>query len=1142
MRQQHCSTCRVKVLLASILALSSALWAQSPHGAITGVVKDASGALVPGASLTITNEATGSATEVKTQANGLYLAPQLLPGNYSVSVSFPGFRSMTISGLKVDVAATLTQDLALEVGDVAQRLEVSGESSLVNTTSGQVGMTIQLSHVLEMPFADRNVFNLVNLVPGSFFQSGGDNPSDAFLANVSLGGARTRETMAALDGVNNSRGGLDIQNIEMAPPVDAMQEFNVTVNNMSAEYGRSIGGTVNAVTKSGTNVMHGSLYDYLRNEKLDALGWGNDRTPPLKRNNFGGSLGGPIRKNRTFFFYNYDAIRMVTATTVTRNVGLPEWRSGNFTTAMRDAGGRAALVPIYDPDTGTGTFGSPLGTLQFPNNVIPASRLDPVSVKVLGYMPQANRPANNSFNQSGNWQTNLKNPITRDYHTVRLDQEISSQTKLFVRYIVTQPERNSTEYASDWGPADPNGRVLTNRRQNLAVNLTRLFSPGFFGELVAGFMRYKVANAQGGCCDQNFGQILGIRNLGRSEVFPRFSMSGGLAPVNVMGAGGDANRRAVGTNIDLIANFTRLSSSHTRKFGGQYSRFYHRAEYRFRPSGDFGFDGHFTRGVTAAGAAVPNTGIILADVLLGRINSVILDIAPQRDLRSDYYAGYFQEDWRATSRLTLNFGVRYETQTPDWEREDIRSNFNPYIVNPLAGQGDIPAGALGAVEFQNRAGAGKYLYRWDKNNFSPRFGFAYRVFGTNDTVIRGGYGLYFGRPFENTTEVGGLGFGQVYSVGNPIPYRLRDGLPASATAAVSESVRTSAFGTRGTAFEQSRFVYIDPDLRYQTSQNFNLTLQHQWRGTLIEAGYMGNLGRHLVGYRYNINQIPPSLLSRTEIPERLRRPFTILASNQGRIVPVPPGDGVGSYHAFHLKVERRFRGGAGWVASYTLSKAIDNFVILGEPWGDNDVPQNIYDMRSEKSLSTNHIPHRLVLSPIYELPFGRGRRWLHSGRILSAVLGGWQVSTLATIQSGSPFGVQVLNGARDILGDALAALRPDLVGNPNSPNQGQPAAGVRGLQWLDPAAFAIPARFTHGNAARTLPGVLRPGLVNFDSVLAKSFVWRERWRAQFRWEMFDTFNTPYFGLPGDTLRGGNFGIITSASRRRIMQLGLRLTW
>jgi hypothetical protein len=832
-------------------------------------------------------------------------------------------------------------------------------------------------------------------------------------------------------------------------------------------------------------------------------------------------------------------------------VGLPEWRTGNFSTAMRDAGGRAEFVPIYDPETGTGTFGQPRGTTPFPGNVIPSSRLDPVALKVLAYYPNPNRTPNNSFNQQGNFAENGRNEILQNYWIARIDHDLTSKTKMYGRYIIASPRWSSGGGSPSFGPAVA-GERSDDRLQNYALNFNHLFSPTFFATLTAGVERLKVA-VQGGCawCGENYADVLGVKGV-PGPVFPQFALGSGFVPVRSVGGGPD--RFANVTNSNVLLDFTKVRGNHTWKFGGQYSRFNNNTRANTQASGAWNFDGHFTRGVTETGSAVANTGINMADFLLGRITSASANVAPTLGRRAQYFGVYFQEDWRVNSRLTLNLGMRWDTQNPTHGVDDRMTNFDPYQVSPLAGTGDIPAGAMGLMTYQNKYGKGKYLWEWDKKTFSPRFGFAWRVFGTNDTVLRGGYGIFFGSPTTGGTNGAGiLGYGLSFSVGDPVPFRLRDGAPAGALAPPPESELTPAFGQRGTAFAQSGISFYDPYAAYPYTQNFNLTFQHQWKGTLFEVGYMGNLGRHLASAGLNLNRIPTELLARTDISERLKRPFTVFTGNAPGVSDSEYRNGLSNYNALTLKVERRFSQGLSYSVAYTYAKLIDDInyqTAFAYTWGDNTGPQNIYDRRNERSLSTNCIPQRLVVAPVYELPVGKGRRFLNQEGVTDWILGGWQVSSVGKLQSGAPFGVTVLNGGRDVLGDQSGTLRPNLIGDPESPNQGQPAVGVRGLQWFDPAAFAVPGRYTYGNAARTIPGLLTPGIVNFDIMIGKNFRFKERYRAQFRWEMLDAFNTPAFDnigrwpSPSQAVGAGNFGLVTQANAlsRRIMQFGLKLYW
>jgi hypothetical protein len=761
------------------------------------------------------------------------------------------------------------------------------------------------------------------------------------------------------------------------------------------------------------------------------------------------------------------------------------------------------------------------------------------------YIPDPNRPPNDPFNFTGNWQENTVNPTTRGYHTIRIDHELTPATKIFVRYILTAPEDNLTAYSQGYGVSDPAGLFIYNRRQNMAVNMTHLFSPTRFLNFTAGVNRVFIDRKSGDCCDTNYGKMFGLPNV-PGEVFPLFSFGGGNVPVAAIGAAGNANRIASFTNWDAILNMTDIHGPHTLKYGLQYSRFGGNDHSRPTPSGNWTSNGQYTRGITATGTAVANTGINLADFLLGRLSAITSSVSPSIGRRFQEYGAYFQDDWRVSSRLTLNLGLRYDTENPAYEVADRMNNFDPWVKNPAAGTGDIPANAIGQITFPNRNGKGKYLWNWNKLNFAPRFGFAYRPLGNNNTVVRGGFGMFYGDSYDREIiQQLRQGFGTVYTARIPVPTVLSQGIPLGALDDVPASQLTPTFGVRGTPFETSQIQFLDPNRRSPYNLHLNLTVQHQWKGILFEIGGLGNLGREAIFGNINVNHIPPQLLAITSVPTRLRRPWTAYGSDATQIQILGPNWGLSNYWAFTFKSERRFQNGLGWVVSYSFTRWIDNLISQGTPLGDNDQIQNIYDLKNERSLSTNDAPHRLVFSPIYDLPFGKGRTWLKRG-LLSQIVGGWQLGMIGTLQSGSPFGVTVLNGPTNLLGDNSdgTILRADLVSGQKlyASDKGSPAPGVRGISWLNPAAYTSPAAFTFGNSSRTLPGVLGPPLINFDSLVAKNFRVRERWRAQFRWEMFNMTNTPNWGAPNDAVGGGSFGVITSASSRRIMQLGMKLYW
>lgn len=1131
-------------VLGLLVTLVQPAAAQVALGTITGSVQDPSGAVVPGARIQVINEETGMTTTVESQQDGSYRVPNLVPGEYRLRVQAEGFKQYEATGLRLNVGTILTHNVVLEVGVVTEQVLVSGQALMVETSSGQVGHTVQIEHILEMPNQNRNVYSLVNLTPGAFMRGG----------EVSIGGSRTQSTAQLLDGVQASRAGLGANQMEISPPVDAIREFKVEMNAMGAEYGRSTGGMLNAVTRSGTNEFRGVLYEFVRNDKFDARGWAADVKPKLRRNNFGGSIGGPIRRDKTFFFYNLDFLRQRSGTVRTRSVGLPEFQQGDFSRATALIGGTVTVVPIYDPATGTGTFEAPKNTQPFPGNVIPRSRFDPLAARILEgkYIPAPNRPPNNVYNNAGNWQENTPSETTRNYHTLRLDHEVSPNTRGYARFLFTEPDDSLDHASRGYGPADPDQLYIWNNRYNLALNGTHLFSPTFFLSATLGFNRVTIHRGSGACCDTNWAEKFGIPVLNQvaGEAFPRLNFGGGPVPVDAIGATGNANRFAAFNNFDYDLQFTKIHGKHTLKFGFKHQRFQGNDNNRRQPSGTWGFTERFTRGYDAKGRAIANTGIRFADFLLGRLNSVDVNLEPMIGKRIQYYAGYLQDDIRLTPHLTINLGLRYETETPVSEVAGRMNGFSPYKPNPLAGTGDIPAWATGIVTFPNHFGYGKYLWHWDKNNFAPRFGFAWRFLGSENTVLRGGFGVFYGEPYSrNAQQVARMSFEQSYAARHPVPFTLSQGIPRHALDPVPESERTPTFGMRGTRYATSQIQFFDEARVVTYSFDFNLTLQHQWRNWLFEVAGLGKLGRHVPFANINLNHIRPEDLPKLETtPQLLLRPWPIFDSDMPQIQIMAPNWGISNAYLATLKVERRFRDGLGLTLAYTFTSWIDNVIFVGDDttFGDNDQIQNIYCLPCERSRSTNSVPHRLVFGPIWDLPVGRGRALGRNWNpVLDAIAGGWQVSMLGTIRSGAPFGITVLNGPLEIRGDSAdgTTLRPNLVKDAQiyHPRKGEPLdGGNRGIYWLSADAFYLPEKYHLGNAARTLPGVLGPGAIDLDMMLAKNWRFREHYRLQFRWEAYNFVNHPNWNLPNQSFGASGFGWISGASGRRIMQFGMKL--
>ena len=1122
-------------------ALLPALAVNAPAqtlGTILGTATDNTGAVIPGVKVEITNEDQGTTSVVETQGDGTYYLPNVRPGSYAIRMESEGFRPHQVSNLRLEVGSVLTYDAALEVGALTETVTVEAASPLVETSRGSLAAVVENKRVLELPLVNREVFDLIDLTPGAQRMR---NSNRAGGGDVTIAGGRTRSAGVFIDGVVNSRTGIGATITELSPPVDAISEVRVEANAPTAEYGRSAAGFMNATTKSGTNEFHGSGYWFLRNDALNARGWDARSKTKLRRNVPGATIGGPIVKNKAFFFYNYDITMQNLENLRVRSVGLPAWKTGDLSTMLQSNG---KLRRVYDPLTST----SRGGEMQFENNVIPRARLDPVAQNVLSFVPTANRTEVDVSNE-GNWVSNLPRELRRTSHTMRVDYELDPNDKITFRYNLFMPVDDGLQPSPEWGGADPNAIRFPQRQQNILLSYTKLFSPTFFMTATGGFFRYR-NHVQSYFLDEDLASQIGLSGVA-ADAFPRFNI-GGNPGYSSLGQGGGHQRLFAFTNFEYTAHFTKVTGNQTFKFGIDYRRYQGSELGRQTASGVFDFANTDTRGLNPDGSVIPGTGSDLGSFLLGQADRARVQANPSFGRRSGYFAGFFQDDWRVNSQLTLNLGLRYEYEGPFTEVADRITGWDPGLPLPAAGTNGIRHDQTGAFFFAGRDGFPRNPIRRDTNNIGPRFGFAIRPGGRSNTVVRGGFAVMFGGNYDgNVLQTGSQGFGGAGNIGGGQVPLLKDGMPATFLQIPDASELNHNFGTRGTKFVQGRVDYVDINHRTPYAFDWNLTFQHQAGEQLFEVRYYAKFAKKVNLRRMNVNQIHPNNLPRVGLNEfggqtqRLLKPFTQYGGT-GQIRMNNPNFFKSDYQGVTFKTERRFNKGVGYIFLYTFSRWYDNAPFVGEnaaSLGDHDWFQNVYDFASEWSLSGNHAPHRMVFSPVYELPFGRGKFVNLSGP-LNAVLGGWQISGIYTFQSGSPFGVTVLNGARDVKGDnaADATLYADLVGDPDHPSRGEPAVGGRrGILWTNEAGFEVPALYTLGNAGRKVPGTLGPGTPHiFNIAVSKNTQITERLRAQFRFETFNSFNTPEFNNPRDQVGQSGFGVVNAGNSHREMQLGLKL--
>jgi hypothetical protein len=1078
------------------LTAAGALLAQSQTGRITGRITDPGGAVVPGAEVVATEMDTGVPYKGTSSATGIYAVPFLQPGRYRVEVSHTGFKKYERANLDLGTNEVLTLDIELELGRVTETVTVSEAAPLLESSTSDVGQFVDPKTVAEMPLNGRRALALVAVGGATVWVSYGGEAKP----NFSLAGGRVQSQMFWLDGGNGQNMRLGVGQVDIDPPVEVIREFRVMHNTYAAEFGGSAGGLIISTTKSGTNQMHGSGFEYFRNDKMDARQFFAAAKPPLRYNLFGGTLGGPIRKNRTHYFAGFEGTRRSTGLVSRLTVPTAEQRRGDFSQTTNAAG---ALTRIFDPSSNRVVAGRNVRD-QFTGNVIPASRLDPVAVKLMEFYPAPNRPPDNRAG-ANNFVGNYSRIFRRDNVTAKIDHVLHDRNRLYFRFVYNRdPLRFTTVHPNPL--SDTNNASERHQATYLAAD-THTFTPNLVADFRVSFSARTFHSASPGL-GSNGPELLGLKGV-PSGAFPTFGVSG----IMTLGAGTHERVQMPIRQQQVVNSWTWVRGNHVVKLGGEMRRSTNVDIQRGSISGNFSFS---TQPTALEGTA--NTGFGLASLLVGFPNSVSLRATDPLDRYSYYLAGYLQDDWKIHPHLTLNLGVRWETDTPIMDKNNRMNGFDPTARNPISG-------TPGVVRFAGLDGWPRNPYGADWNNFGPRFGFAWKPWGSGKTVVRGGFGIYYAHPFDHgVPNVASLGFEQSLNLTTPdngvtAPFYLRDGVPPLRAA---EQKLDASFGAVPVGRAVTTNVqFYENNRRTGYSQQFNFGVQREFRSNLlVEVTYLGNLSRKLSMENLNINQIPPFLVDAVRpagVNRQAYRPFP-----QFNAVTLLQGDfGITDYHAGVLKVEKRFSKGWSFLGTYTWSKNLGNLDASAENLGDDQQYSNYYNRRADKGPEALDIQHRVTWSSVYELPL-RGR-WL----------GGWSVGAIAIMQSGGPFTVTTQTNTTNVF--SSGAQRANVLRDPNLPNSEKSLT-----RWFDTSAFELPAPFTFGNAGR---GIVRAdGRVNFDFSLVKNFRFSENAFAQLRGEVFNAFNHPDFGLPGTALGGPGFGVINDSTEARVLQLGLRVVF
>ncbi len=1130
--------------LFSLILFPFMLTAQSQQGQLIGTIKDSTGALVPGVQITLTNVATGVIRTTASNDAGAYTVPLLDPGKYEIVAKKDGFRPITQSGLEVHVNQTLRVDVALEVGTLAESIQITGAPTALQTATSDLGAVVENRQVLGLPLNGRNTIALAALAAGIRPQGTfGSNPATVNYTgwgNFSANGGLSNANEVLVDGTPATTAA--INGVVMMPPVDATEEFKVQTNNFSAEFDRTAGGVINLSLKSGTNTIHGTAYEFLRNDALDATDFfinrGGARKPVLRYNQFGASFGGPIRKDKTFIFGLYEGFRQSLGRVYTTTVPTSLEQAGDFSNTRNAAG---ALRVIYDPLTtrrtpdGKGYLRDP-----FPANQLPGDRINPVSANLAKYIWPATNARGAAFSNLNNFSTSSPQTTDQDNFTIKVDQHFTENHRLSGSYSYMYPKLSGWDpLGNKTTPAD-DGAFNLERTQYVTINDSYVINPTTILDIRGSYMRFK---------DERIPMSFGVdltqfgfpKSFNDSIVWhhiPNIHVSG-LADLN---ASTGSTIFGIQNNYSLGGSLSLIRGGHSLKLGTLYRVLQNNRTQSNNASGDFSFNDGFTRAdplTTSLTAGLPFASFLLGYPASGSVLNV-----DRLALQSRYIGWYVQDDWRISSKLTLNIGFRYSIEPYITERFNRLATFNADVVPTKAAEytGLPLKGGLQFMTPNDRSPANTFF-----KEFAPRFGFAYTL--TSKTVLRGGYGIFW-LP-NNLAITNGNGSNPAYSVSTPFNASVDGGItPADRFNNPFPNGLLKPPGNvagADTLIGQGLGVYFR-ETRPGYMQQWNFDIQQDvGKGLAVDVAYAGSKGTALP-HGLAFNQLPNELWMSMRValndpmPNSFRGFVTTgslsnpTITRQQTLLPFPQFTGVSSsiqpignstYHSLQMKVTQRFASAGMLAAAYTLSKSItDTESLTGwlEPGGQAGGYIDAYNRRLDKSLANFDATHRLVMSYNYELPLGQGKPVLSSATgIAGKFVSGWQVNGITTFQSGFPVSVG----------------RPNVIGDPNTPT----GFDDRLYRWYNTAAFAAVPAYTRATAPRVLPATRSAGQANFDFSLIKNTAITERINLQFRSEFFNIFNHPWFGRPDASFGNPSFGTVNYVlNSPRQIQFGLKLIY
>jgi len=1136
---------RIHAQMFGLLLLLIAAVPLLAQSSIHGLVTDASGAAVPGTNIKALNAATNVTAQTTTNDSGFYEVPSLLPGTYSVTAIRDGFDPASQTSITLHVSDKIAVDFELKPGSTSSQVTVMATLPLVNSSSSSLGQVIENRQIVDLPLDGRDPLALANLstgvvpVPPNANIHQGDN-------TPSINGAANFTSEVMIDGVPDTaprNGALD-NFLIYTPTVDGVQEFRVETNSLGAEFGRFNGGVINLVMKSGSNAVHGSVYEFIRNSAADANYYFNKRTntplAPLKRNQFGFSVGGPVvlpwlynGRNKTFFFGDFEGYRETLGTPATFTVPTALERQGDFSQTRTSTG---ALIQIYDPATLT-TVNGVQQRSPFPGNKIPASRLNPVALKLASYYPLPN-----NSNLTANFALAPAVRYTNNTGDVRIDQHFGDREQMFVRASLQYPYTGSANYYGNIGNAG--NPPLQQERQAGTFHNQYTISPSMMLETAYGIIhQYGTRTAWSDGFD--------ITTLGFDPTFVAAQQVKAIPVItisNISGIGNGSQNYSAQLNHSLINTLTMALGRHTIRTGVDFRVYYINQLQNPTAEGALSFSQTFTQGPGPFQTGA-TSGNGFAAFLLG-IPGGSIAIQPAVASKSTYIAEFIQDDWRVSSKLTINAGVRYDISIPRTERFNRFSLFQSNVNSPIAGQVAGFPNLKGAMSFGS-ADSRKYADT-DLNNFAPRLGLEYQVM--KNTVIGAAYAIIYGlAPSDASGPGGGYvdgftgsttintsldGATPIVELANPFPGGINQPLSGSQlkpSVNLGQTINSVNLG-QPTPYLQNWKLSVERSIgsqvvvkvAYAANKGTKLPLNSAFDLNSLTTAqyYLGAVNNQQVANPfYGVITDSTSILSKSTVSQgQLLRPYPQYTNVYARLAPF----GSSIYHSMQVSVEKRFSGGFSLLGSFTAAKLIDNTSAAASGTVISTI-QDPTNLRAERTLDTQDVAKRLVISSLWDLPIGRGRALLTSApRAVDLLLGGWQINGIASFQGGQPL-VMTSIGASGLRPNVLKTTHP--LGGPIQ---------KRLTQYFDTTAYAVPAAFTYGNSPGTAPNLRTPGIANYDGSLMKNFKF-EHITAQLRAETFNLFNRVQFSGPGTQAGSTSFGIITTqANTPRQIQLALKL--